>query len=500
MLRLNACVLDSMAEGIVVVDREGWIQFSNPAMDTLAGYDRGQLVGRHLSIFNLHPCSGPTELKSLLKAAISSGQWVGEFHNRRRDGAPFVARARVTPLLLDLGGLFVILQEDITEQRQAEEALRRSEQRFAQVVAATNDGIWDWDIRTQTLYCSPRCKEVLGVADDEMTFDPEAWWWRIHPEDRPALLAAFEAHISGAVPLVGVEHRIQRDDGSWTWVLFRGGLMRDADGAPQRVVGSLADITDRKRAQSALRQQQEGLAHIGRVNLMAEMAAGLAHELNQPLTAISNYAKAVVLRMESGQAQPEQIKEALNRVAAQALRAGDIIRRLRNFVRRGESHAEAVDVNDAVHEAITLLESEVRDSNCTAHLELQENLPAVLIDPIQLQQVLVNLLRNALEAIPTDSPSREIVIRTQSGAPDFAEIAVSDSGRGLLAEQCDRIFAPFFTTKSKGLGVGLSISRSIAEAHGGRLWATPNAERGATFHLQLPIHRGNDNVAASTGQ
>jgi two-component system sensor kinase FixL len=488
LLRLNAGVLDSMAEGVVVIDRAGWIHFSNPAMGALAGYDRGQLVGRHLSVFNLHPCSTPTEFNSLLKAAISSGQWVGEFRNQRSGGTPFVARARVTPLQLDFGRWFVIVQEDITEQLQAEAARRRSEERFAQAVAAINDGVWDWDLRSQTLYCSPRCNEIIGLAGEEIMAEAEEWWWRVHPEDRAVLSAAFEAHVSGAVPFVSVEHRIRHNDGSWTWVLLRGGLVRDADGAPRRVVGSITDITDRKGAELALRQRQDELAHIGRLNLMAEMAAGLAHELNQPLAAITNYVKGAVLRMESGQAQPEQIKEVLNRVAAQALRAGAVIHRMRKFVRPGDSQAESVDLNDLVRETLSLLDDNLRDACCALRLELQEDLPPVVIDSVQVQQVLINLVRNAIEAMPADSPKLEIVIRTESSSPDSVEIVVSDSGVGLAAEQCDKIFDPFFTTKAKGLGIGLSISRSIAEAHGGRLWATPNSERGATFHLQLPIH------------
>jgi two-component system sensor kinase FixL len=489
LLRVNARILDSMAEGIVVIDAAGWIQFSNPAMDTLAGYERGELVGRHLSAFNLHPCAVPKEYKRLLKVAISSGVWAGEFHNRRRDGTAFVTRARVTPLRLEFDRLFVILQEDVTEQRRAEEARRRSEERFTLAMATINDGVWDWDLRSQTLYCSPRCSEIIGIASKEIMVDPEAWWWRVHPDDRPALVAAFEAHVSGAAPLVSAEHRIQRDDGSWTWVLFRGGLVRDADGAPRRVMGSVTDITGRKQAEAAVRQQQDEMAHIDRLTIMAEMAGGLAHELNQPLAAITNYAKGAIIRMESGQSQPEQIKEALDRVATQALRAGAVIHRIRKFVRRGDSRVEAVDANDMVRETLALLDHNIREAHCAVRLELQDNLPPLVIDPIQVQQVLINLVRNAVEAMPADSPSREIVIRTESRAPESAEIAVSDSGAGLLAEQCDRIFDAFFTTKSKGLGIGLAISRSIAETHGGRLWATPNPTRGVTFHFQLPVHQ-----------
>jgi two-component system sensor kinase FixL len=489
LLRLNANVLDSMAEGVVVIDRAGRIHFSNPAMGALAGYDCGQLVGHHLSVFNLHPCSTPSEYNSLLKAATLSGQWVGEFRNRRSDGTPFVALARVTPLQLDFGRWFVIVQEDITEQRRAEEARRRSDERFALAIATINDGVWDWDLRSQTLYFSPRCNEIIGLGSEAITVEPEEWWERVNPEDRPVLAAAFEAHISGAVPLVSVEYRIQHSDGSWAWVLLRGGLVRDADGAPRRVVGSVTDITDRKGAELALREQQEELAYIGRLNLMAEMATGLAHEINQPLAAISNYAKGAVLRMESGQAQPEQIKEVLNRIAAQALRAGRIIRQLRGFIRRSEKHTVAVAIDEVVQDTIALLEHDLRVSGCSVRLELQKDLPPVLVDPIQLQQVLINLIRNAFEAISADSPSREIVICTRFSAPDLAEMTVSDSGQGLAAGHCEKVFEPFFTTKPKGLGVGLSISRSIIEVHGGRLWATPNSERGATFHLQLPIHR-----------
>ena len=267
---------------------------------------------------------------------------------------------------------------------------------------------------------------------------------------------------------------------------LRGGIVRDEHGTPERLAGALTDITMQHEAEEQLRTQREELAHAGRQNMVAELAAGMAHELNQPLAAITNYARAMTLRLQSAKTDPDQIADAFERIAGQALRAGEIIRRLRTLMHRGETRVEPTAVNDLVRGTLDLLEPEAL-AGCSVRLDVAERLPAIKADSIQLQQVLVNLVRNAVEATPAGSSEREVVIHTKLDGADFVEIAVSDSGEGLPPDRADKIFDPFFTTKAKGLGVGLSISRSIAEAHGGRLWATANNGRGTTFHLRLPI-------------
>ncbi len=368
--------------------------------------------------------------------------------------------------------------------------LRNTAARFMRAVLATNDGIWDWDLRHGTLYLSRRCAEIVGTADDGgKQFAPGDWWELTHPHDRHVLLRALEAHIANTEPALEIEQRIQRPDGQCLWLLLRGRLLRDEDGMARHLTGSVSDISERKRAEGELRRQKEKLADVGRMNVMQELAAGLAHDLNQPLAAITNYAKGTMLRMQSGNVDPGEIGEGLERIATQALRAGEIVRRMRNLMRHAGASAESIQVNDLVRSTVTLLHSETPPGSCSVRVEAREGLPLITGDPIQLQQVLINLLRNACEAIPPASPASEVVIHTMLHGTDFVEIAVSDSGTGLPAEQREKIFDPFFTTKPRKLGVGLSISRSIAEAHGGRLWATPNTTRGATFHLCLPIHQ-----------
>ncbi len=368
--------------------------------------------------------------------------------------------------------------------------LRNTAARFMRAVLATNDGIWDWDLRCGTLYLSPRCAEILGTADGGgKALTPGGWWELTHPDDRRVLWRTLEAHIANSEAPFEIEQRIERPDGQWVWLLLRGRLIRDEDGVTRHLTGSVTDISERKRAEGELRRQKERLADVGRMNVTAELAAGLAHELNQPLAAITNYAKGTILRMQSGNVDPGQITEGLERIATQALRAGEIIRRMRNLMHRADARAEPIQVNDLVRNTVTLLDSETPPGSCPVRVEATEGLPLITGDPIQLQQVLINLLRNACEAIPPASPEPEVVIHTMLQGTDFVEIAVSDTGTGLPAEQREKIFDPFFTTKPRRLGVGLSISRAIAEAHGGRLWATPNATRGTTLHLCLPIRQ-----------
>jgi signal transduction histidine kinase len=266
------------------------------------------------------------------------------------------------------------------------------------------------------------------------------------------------------------------------------------------LMGSLASIyaaytleryrRARRRAERELlsaqaEQRHADVAHAARLNTLGGMAAGLAHELNQPLAAIVAYARGCSRRIESGDASLESLLPAVNEIATQALRAGEILRRIRDFVRHGEQRREPVDVNELVREAARLADLEARQLGVTVRLELAPGIPTVEADPIQVEQVVLNLVRNGFEAMRETEGDRLLSIRTaheQGGV----EVAVQDTGNGVPAGIVDRLFDPFFTTKRDGLGLGLSISRSLIEANGGRLWAAPNGTGGATFRFALP--------------
>jgi two-component system sensor histidine kinase TtrS len=258
-----------------------------------------------------------------------------------------------------------------------------------------------------------------------------------------------------------------------------------------RYTGSFAlitDVTDRHRAEEQARQHLQSLAHVARVSSMGEMASAIAHEINQPLTAITNYAYACIRLLRGGQATSEEALEVMQRVAGEAERAGEVVRKMRSFVRGEEGQVNAVDANFLVAEVLQLAAPEARQSGVELVPALAPELPEVLSDSIQIQQVLLNLVRNAVEALVAgDCAERTVRIETARGEPGFVAIRVADTGPGLAPEALEKVFEPFYTTKPDGIGIGLALSRSIVDAHGGRLWASAGPGRGAVFQLTLPV-------------
>jgi C4-dicarboxylate-specific signal transduction histidine kinase len=245
------------------------------------------------------------------------------------------------------------------------------------------------------------------------------------------------------------------------------------------------DVTERQHAEARARQHHEHLAHVLRVSTMGEMAAELAHELNQPLGAIVNFANGTLVRLRARGVDAE-IEQAVAQIAGEGLRAGEIIRRIRDFVRQGDSHREASDINELVRQAAYLINADARGSGIPIRLVLDPGLPLISVDRIQMEQLIVNLLRNALDAIGAAARGNdEVLVQTDAGAESI-QVSVRDTGVGLPAGGATRIFDAFYTTKRGGLGMGLSISRSIIEAHGGLLSGSANRDRGTTFTFSLP--------------
>jgi len=248
------------------------------------------------------------------------------------------------------------------------------------------------------------------------------------------------------------------------------------------------DITDLKQAEAASRQHQADLAHVLRLGTMGEIVAGLAHEINQPLGAITNYAGGCQRRMQSGTLHLADVGEVIDRISEEALRAGEILRRVRRLIRKEPMRCEAIDVNAVVSDAARVMRSEAHLRGTTIRLALAPELPTVNGDGIQIEQVMVNLLLNAVEALESvPSSERDLAVRTSLVDGAAIEVSVRDTGGGLAAPISEMVFAPFVTTKANGLGMGLAISRSIIDAHNGRLWVQPNPDRGSTFHFTLPL-------------
>lgn len=271
-----------------------------------------------------------------------------------------------------------------------------------------------------------------------------------------------------------------------SWMETHAAPLRDARGKIYALLGITRDITEHKQAEEQARRHQTELARVARLSTMGEMATGMAHELNQPLSAIANFARGCIRRLQSGGMSPEELVEPLEEVCGQAERAGEILRHVRDFVRKSELQIKPVELNQVVRAVVKFTEHEARQQRTLVRLQLGSGLPKVLADPIMIEQVICNLVRNAVEAMAeAHSPRREVVIRTRRFGDDAVEIEIGDTGPGIDGAIIDRVFDQFFTTKPEGVGMGLSISRSIVEAHGGQVRAESGASGGAILRFTL---------------
>ena len=396
---------------------------------------------------------------------------------------------------------------DITERKRAEEALRtaheelerrvkertkelqENEARLQRLLESTSAIPWMADARTWLFtYVGPRAVDIFGYPLDQW-YEKDFWVNHIHPEDREAAID-FCMKSLRSLEEFEFEYRMIAADGSVVWLHDLVSVERE-NGEPQTLQGFLIDVTERKQLEEESRQHKAALAHLTRVSTLGELAASLSHELNQPLTAIVSNAQATLRLLSRDTPDLDELRAALTDITDDGKRAGEVIHRLRTMQKKGDSRRDRLDINEVIREVLSLYRSDAMLKDISVECDLALNLPPVLGDQIQLQQVVLNLLLNASEAVGDLEPgSRKVVLRTSRVDSNTMEVNVRDFGTGLAPENVDRIFDAFFTTKPQGMGMGLSISRSIIEEHGGRLWATQNPERGATFHFTLPLNNG----------
>ena len=311
---------------------------------------------------------------------------------------------------------------------------------------------------------------------------------RLHPDDRERV---HSVRANAVREKVDVEHeyRILLPDGTLRHVQATCHPVLNGAGDVVEVFGTARDVTERRRAEHALREAQAALAHVTRVTTLGEVTASIAHEINQPIAAAITDASTCVRWLSRTEPDLDEARQAAQRTVKDATRAADIITRIRRLFKRSGLDAEPVNVNDVVEELLTLLRREALQSGVSITAALAPDVPLVMGDRVQLQQVLLNLLMNSIEATKGVGDRREITVTSRRADGDQVHVAVTDTGVGLPPTGADELFKAFFTTKAGGTGMGLAISRSIIEAHGGRLWAASNADRGATFTFTLPIAR-----------
>ena len=375
------------------------------------------------------------------------------------------------------------------ERKRAEEALRLSEEYLAEGQRLTQMGSWGLNVmKQQSLHSSAEHCRLFG-------FDPEKgmpgfadFFQRVHPGDQEHVRNTFHA-LAQSGEALDMQFRVVTPSGSVRYLHAIGHPTHKRGGTPGEYVGVTIDITERKRAdqeRERLHQLEANLAHMNRVTTMGELTASLAHEVNQPITAAMTNARTCMRWLARDTPNIERARDAAARIVDVTDRAAKIVSRIRLLFKKGIPERQLVDVNEVVGDIVALLRIEADRYMISIRVELAQDLPSVLGDRIQLQQVLMNLMINSIEAMRDVGGIRELVFKSQQESNDCVSICVSDTGVGLPLS-ADEVFSPFFTTKAEGTGMGLAISRSIIESHGGRLWATSNAGRGATFHFTLPI-------------
>jgi PAS domain S-box-containing protein len=488
---MNAIRLDELIkqvpEAVAILTPEGRVVCISKEFARLFGYEPDEVQGRYIQDLIVPE----TLLKSAREnlAKLRCGQRVEvEAVRRRKDGSHVQVSLVAVPVRTGSGQHIIsyAIYHDITERKRAEAQLIESEARFRTMADKAPVLIWTTGTDGLCDYFSKPWLEFTGRTMEQEV--GTGWTEGVHSSDLQTALdtywPAFHARKS-----FRMEYRLRRVDGEYRWVIESGVPRYTGAGEFAGYIGSNIDVTDLKRVEQErerLRELQAELAHRNRVATMGELAASLAHEINQPITGAAVNGRACVTWLKSDAPNLAEACEAASAMVADINRAADIIDRVRSLYRRGTPRRELVDVNAIIREMVSLLNDAANRSSVSIRMNVYSELPTTTADRVQLQQVLMNLMLNGIEAMK--DIGGELVVSSNKTADNRIVISVSDSGIG-LPEGGEAMFTAFFTTKPQGTGMGLAISRSIIESHGGRLWASANTGRGATFQFTLPLER-----------
>src|SRR6266850_731613 len=478
-------IVETTPECVHVIARDGTLLSVNAAGAAMAGAPSVDfMLGRNFYDF---VTPDDRERYRAFNESVCAGQkGVLEFHIFRVDGECRHLETRAAPLRNDDGTVAQLgIARDITARKQAEGRLRESERNLRQLTETIPEMLWSATPEGAIDYCNTRLSDYTGFDAEQVMGD--GWTKLVHPDDVDHAVQEWSSCIR-----TGVAYRIEvrtfhAADATYRWCLTHARPLRDEHGGIRKWYGTVVDMHDWRQAQEELRQTQEKLAHMMRVITMGELTASIAHEVNQPLSGILTNA-GTCLRMLA--ADPPDVAgacETARRTIRDANRTSEVIVRLRALFSGKELTTESMDLNEATREVIALSMNELQRHLVMLRPELADDLPLVTANRVQLQQVILNLLRNASDAMAgIDDGPRQLLIRTERDEGDRVRLTVQDVGVGLEPHVMDKLFQAFFTTKSSGMGIGLSVSRSIIEKHGGRLWGEPNDGPGATFAFSIP--------------
>lgn len=471
---------------ILILNVHGMVVDANACAQSCYGYEHQELIRLNWSTFDNSPLATQFSARPTMLAARP---------HTRRDGSHFIAEVMLTYFRLRGQALILALIRDVTEHWQTFRALEESEARWRFALEGSGDAIIDVSLDPEgRQYISPILSGILGysAAEDEQ-LRMEGWMQRVHPEDRPNLEAAMQAHVAGSSPMIRDEHRLREKSGSYRWVSLRAKMM-DSGPLERRLIGVVRDIHEGR-----MRTLQEAVARgrlyrLERMATAGEMLSALAHEVNQPLTAISNYS-ALSIRQFAQAGSREKIERSLTVINEQAMRAGEIVKRIREFVRRSEPNIAPTSINALISRVVGWCTNELAAANLLVRLEFAIGLPEVEVDIMQIEQVLFNLLRNGIDAmLPATAEPRPLYIGSGSAGNEI-QIYVRDEGGGLDESVLPYIFEPFVSSKPDGMGMGLAVCRTIVEAHGGCIRAEANGDGpGARFVISLPLRKSSTNT------
>jgi PAS domain S-box-containing protein len=478
-----------LPDGAVEFCNQRWLDYTGKSLDEVRGEELAAAVHSQ----------DKSDFVNKWRAALAQGEsFEAEARMRRADGCYRLFLIRAVPLREANGGIsrwygtnvdiedLKRAQEEIIERKHAEERLLESESRFQMMADTAPVLIWMTGTDGLCNYFNKPWLEFTGRSMEQEV--GMGWTEAVHPDDIQGCFDGFLPAFHARKPF-RIEYRLRRADGEYRWVIESGIPRYTGDGEFAGYIGSNIDITDLKHAEherERLRHVQADLARVNRVTTMGELTASLAHEVNQPIAAAVTSANSCLHWLASEVPNLDKARAAAARIVKDGTRAAEIISRIRLLFQKGTQQLELVDVNEVIEEMIALLRGEATRYSISVQTELTAELPAVMGDRVQLQQVMMNLMTNSIDAMKTVEGTRELAIKSQRAENEQLLVSVSDTGVGLPPEQVDQIFNAFFTTKAHGTGMGLRICRSIVESHGGRLWAGDNSPRGASFHVSLP--------------
>jgi PAS domain S-box-containing protein len=484
----NASILSSALDCIVTIDHEGCITGFNPAAERTFGYRQDEVVGKDLADVLIPPSLREKHRRGFAHyLATGQGQLLGrrvEITAARADGTEIPVELAITRIPLDGPPFFNGFLRDITERKRAEEKLLRSEAFLAEAQHLSRTGSFSWRVATDEITCSQELYRIFEL-DPNLPVTLSSMVTRVHSEDIPSVHDMIDRARSADSNLE-FDYRLQMHDQSVKYLHMVAHGSRDQNGQLE-YIGAIQDVTQRRSSEAALTKAQSELAHVARVMSLGVLTASIAHELNQPLSGIVTNASTCLRMLAADSPNIDGARETARRTIRDGNRASEVIKRLRGLFGKKDPMAEPVDLNEAAREVIECSLNRLQRDRVILRTELADDLPPVIGDRVQLQQVILNLLQNASDAMrQVEDRPRQLLIRTERDEGDRVRLTARDSGIGFDPQALDRVFDSFYTTKKDGMGIGLSVSRSIIESHHGRLWAAPNDGPGATFSFSIP--------------